>query len=486
MLRSLTFFSSLGAFPMLTEFIFGLLLGLFAGAIIAWLVVASRERAVRAAALAVEESRAAAAEALVEETRNQTQLAQTEAKTARENLRKFEAAWVTAKTRLADTEKHLKEQRDLVEQAKRNLSDAFGSLAAQALSLNNKTFLALAEEKFKAIREGATADLDARRSAIETLVKPIGETLTMYQCETRKLEEKRLKEIGAVGEQLRAVAETQNVLQRETAKLIGALKSPNVRGRWGEITLRKTAELAGMSSYCDFREQETCNMDGSRLRPDMVVKLPSEREVIVDSKVPLGGFLEALEAQTDEMRALALEKHAKQVGQHVSKLSSKEYWGQFPSAPEFVVLFIPNDSFLAAAAEKDPHLVESALAKKIVIATPTTFIALLRAIEFGWRQRIAVENAEHIRNLGQELSDRFAILVDHLAKLGAALGKAVECHNAAVASFEARILPTARRFKSLGAGGRKAIEELQPITDGVRVVPALEIEDNGLFRELDR
>src|SRR5262249_34616197 len=278
---------------------------------------------------------------------------------------------------------------------------------------------------------------------------------------------KRLKEIGAVGEQLRAVAETQSVLQRETAKLISALKSPNVRGRWGEITLRKTAELAGMSSYCDFREQETADTEGSRLRPDMVVKLPAEREVVVDSKVPLGGFLEALEAQSDAERAFALEKHAKQVAQHVSKLSSKEYWGQFRSAPEFVVLFIPNDSFLAAAAEKDPELVESALAKRIVIATPTTFIALLRAIEFGWRQRIAVENAEHIRNLGQELSDRFGILVDHLAKLGTALGKAVECHNAAIASFEARILPAARRFKTLGAGGRKAIEELQPITDSL-------------------
>lgn len=492
---------------MATGFIFGILFGLISGAIIAWLLVSSREKATRATALAVEERRTAAAEALVEETRNQMQLAQAEAKTARANLRKFEAAWIAAKTRLADTEnhlkeqrtlvetaaktrladteKHLREQRSLVEKAKQNLSDAFVSLAAQALSLNNKTFLALAEEKFKAIRGEAKADLEARRSAIETLVKPIGESLTAYQSETRRLEEKRLKEIGAVGEQLRSVAETQSALQRETAKLIGALKSPNVRGRWGEITLRRTAELAGMSRYCDFREQETSDADCNRLRPDMVVKLPADREVVVDSKVPLGGFLEALEAQTEEARTLALEKHAKQVGQHVCRLSSKEYWGQFPSAPEFVVLFIPNDSFLAAAADRDPELVESALAKKIVLATPTTFIALLRAIEFGWRQRIAVENAENIRNLGQELSDRFALLADHLAKLGTALGKAVECHNAAVASFEGRILPTARRFKTLGAGGRKAIEKLQPISHSLRVVTALEREEKSLFQELD-
>jgi DNA recombination protein RmuC len=469
-----------------TAFIFGLLfglpLGLSAGALITWLVVTSRERAARATALAAEESRTAAAEALVEETRKQLQWAQGEVKTARDNLRKSEAAWTVARTRLEDAEKHLQEQRNLVEKAKLNLSDAFGSLAAQALSLNNKTFLALAEEKFKALRGEATADLEARRVAIEGMVKPVGDALTAYQNETRELEEKRLKESGAVSEQLRAVAETQSALQRETAKLVSALKSPNVRGRWGEIALRKTAELAGMSRYCDFVEQETSDLEGSRLRPDMIVKLPAERDVVVDSKVPLGGFLEALEAQTDAERALALEKHAKQVGQHVAKLSSREYWGQFPAAPEFVVLFIPNDSFLAAAAEKDPDLLESALARKIVIATPTTFVALLRAIEFGWRQRLAVENAEHIRNLGQELSDRFATLVEHLTKLGRVLGNAVECHNAAIASFEGRILPMARRFRELGAKGRKVIGELQPITSSLRVVAALEVEDDGQFQ----
>jgi DNA recombination protein RmuC len=217
----------------------------------------------------------------------------------------------------------------------------------------------------------------------------------------------------------------------------------------------------------------------------MVVKLPTERSVVVDSKVPLGGFLEALEAATEDLRVAALDKHAKQVSTHVNKLAAKEYWKQFPSSPEFVVLFIPNDSFLAAAAERDPELVEAALSKKIVLATPTTFVALLRAIEFGWRQKIAVDNAEEIRNLGQEFSDRFSVLVEHLTKVGHSLGRAIDSYNAAVASFEGRILPAARRFKALGAGGRKVIEELHPVEGRARPFNPIDAEDGGPCSEAD-
>jgi DNA recombination protein RmuC len=369
-----------------------------------------------------------------------------------------------------------------LEDAKTRLSEAFKSLAAEALAGNNTGFLILAEEKFKALKEEAAVDLEARREAIEAIIQPLTETLSAYQKETKELEDKRLRELSTVGEQLRAVASAQTTLQSETAKLVNALKSPQVRGRWGEIALRKTAELAGMSVHCDFVEQESVTTDAGRLRPDMVVKLPAGREVVVDSKVPLGGFLEALEAKTDNEREAALAKHASQVNQHVAKLASKEYWDQFTAAPEFVVLFIPNDSFLAAAAEKDPALVESALTRKIVIATPTTFIALLRAIAYGWRQELVAESAQRISALGQELSDRMGTLAEHFVKVGGAIGKAVESYNAAVASFESRILPAARKFKTLGAGGKKEIEELQPIDQTPRALAVTDVDEGGEAR----
>ncbi len=455
-----------------------LVLGLVIGAGLGWVMSNARTKATMGSVLREHGERTAAAEARVEEIRQQLKLAKDDFETLRERLRQAETTKTMAETRVSEIEKNLVEQKALLEDAKAKLSDTFRSLAAEALAGNNTGFLTLAEEKFKALKEEAAADLETRKKAIETLVQPLAETLSAYQKEAKELEEKRLRELTSVGEQLRAVAIAQTTLQSETAKLVNALRSPQVRGRWGEIALRKTAELAGMSPHCDFVEQESVTAEDGRLRPDMVVKLPAGREVVVDSKVPLGGFLEALEAKTDEEREAALMKHASQVNQHVTKLASKEYWDQFPAAPEFVVLFIPNDSFLAAAAEKDPALVESALTKKIVIATPTTFIALLRAIAFGWRQELVAENAQRISALGQELSDRIGTLAEHLIKVGGAIGRAVESYNAAVASFESRVLPSARKFKLLGAGGKKDIEELQPIDQTPRTFTASNSEED--------
>jgi len=445
-------------------------LSLMIGAGLGWVLSGARSRAATSAALRGQETRTAAAEARVEEVREQLASARNDFETLREKLRQAETAKAAADTRSSETEKNLVEQKALLEEAKTRLSDTFRSLASEALAGNNAGFLTLAEEKFRALKDEAAVDLDARKKAIEELVRPISETLSTYQDESKALEEKRLRELGTVGEQLRAVAVAQTTLQSETAKLVNALRSPQVRGRWGEITLRKTAELGGMSPHCDFVEQETVVTEGGRLRPDMIVKLPAGREVVVDSKVPLGGFLEALEANTDQERESALAKHANQVNQHVIKLAAKEYWDQFALAPEFVVLFIPNDSFLAAAAEKDPNLVESALAKKVVIATPTTFIALLMAIAYGWRQELVQESAQRISSLGQELSDRMGTLVDHLVKVGASLGRAVESYNAAVGSFEGRVLPSARKFRALGTGAKKEIEELQPVDQTPRAL----------------
>ncbi len=455
-----------------------LLVGLAIGAGLGWAISAVRSKAGVGSMLRDQETRTAAAEARVEEVRQQLAAARHDFETLREDLRKTEAARVAADTRVIETERNLAEQRSLLDEAKTRLSDAFKSLAADALAGNNTGFLILAEEKFKALKDEAAVDLETRRKAIETMVQPLSDTLSAYQLETKALEDKRLREYSTVGEQLRAVALGQATLQGETAKLVNALRSPQVRGRWGEIALRKTAELAGMSPHCDFVEQESVTTEEGRFRPDMVVKLPAGREVVVDSKVPLGGFLEALESKTDEDRERALLKHAAQVNQHVVKLASKEYWDQFAAAPEFVVLFIPNDSFLAAAAEKDPTLVESAISKKVVIATPTTFIALLRAIAYGWRQELVAESAQRICALGQELADRMGTLADHLIRVGGAIGKAVESYNGAVASFESRVLPSARKFQALGAGGKKEIQELQAIDQKPRALTAFDVDES--------
>ncbi len=434
-----------------------------AGAMIAWVIAFARAKAP-----------VAAAESRIEELRQQLISIQAECNHAQEKFHESEAAKITAETRHQEATRNLAAQQKLLEEAKTSLSDTFRSLAAEALAGNNDGFLTLAEEKFKALRDESSIDLEQKKTSIESLVQPLTQILSTYQQETKELEDKRLRELSTVGEQLRQVALAQTTLQAETAKLVNALRSPQIRGRWGEIALRKTAELAGMSPHCDFVEQESVTTDVGRLRPDMVVKLPAQREVVVDSKVPFSAFLESLECTTHDERHRALVRHASQVKQHVNQLSSKEYWDQFKAAPEFVVLFIPNDSFLAAAAEQDPALIESAMKKNIVIATPTTFIALLKAIAYGWKQEQITEDAERISTLGQELSERIGILVEHFSKVGGSLGKAVESYNAAVASLESRVLPSARKFKQLGAGSKKDIEEIQPIDQNPRAMASSE------------
>ncbi len=333
------------------------------------------------------------AQARIGELRAQRKQLKSECSDAQQEMRATEGKWVQAKTRLALSEQHLVQQRTLVEQAKSQLTESFRSLAAQALASNNRGFLDLAADKFKTLRDQSSDDLEAKKLAIESMVRPMSASLLAYQLASRELEDKRMRDIGAIGEQLRSVASGQALLQHETTKLVHALKSPQIRGRWGEVTLRRTAELAGMVKHCDFTEQDSTATEEGRLRPDMLVRLPTNRIVVIDSKVPLGGFIDAHEATTEIGRANGLTLHAKQVSSHIDRLSAKEYWSKFEASPEFVVLFIPNDSFLAAAAETDPNLVENALSKKVILATPSTLVDLLRAIEHGWRQHHAIENA---------------------------------------------------------------------------------------------
>lgn len=395
--------------------------------------------------------------------REQLKDLQNERISLQQEIRNLEGAKAATLAKLEDVQQLASEREHRFEHMKETLTDTFRSLAAQALATNNQGFLTLAQEKFRALQDETSAQIDHRHSVWESLLEPLTASLHTYQKATQDLEHQRLREISAVSEQLRQLTSIQSALQSETSKLANALRSPHIRGRWGEIALRRTAELAGMSAHCDFMEQESVSSETGRLRPDMVVKLPAGRDIVVDSKVPLNAFLDHLDAQSDEARNAALNKHVKQVKHHIHQLAAKEYWDQFSAAPEFVVLFIPNDSFLAAAAERDPLLIETALSKKVVLATPTTFIALLRSIAYGWRQGKLAEEAERIAALGQELSDRMTIFAEHMTRIGQSLGRSVESYNAAVASLENRIFPTARKFQLLGISSKKEIPSLQPL-----------------------
>ena len=431
--------------------------GLALGAVVAWAI----GRAV-----------AATATGRAEELRLRVRALDVEAVALRERVAATDRARVEAETRNVAAERRVEDERRFVDEARERLTDAFKALAADALSGSQRDFLQLADEKFKTLRADASDDLETRRLAIQALVGPLQQALDGYQKEARGIEERRQHDLGAVGQQLRDVAVTHQALRAETNKLVQALRAPNVRGRWGEIALRRVAELAGMSTFCDFLEQETVQGETSRLRPDVIVRLPSDRVVIIDAKVPLAAYLDAVEAGDEYHRDLALAKHLTQVRAHVTRLAARGYAAEIEQSAEFVVLFIPNDSFLAAAAERDADLVDWALGQRVVLATPATLFALLRAVEYGWRQERVAEDAQRISAVGRELSERMASLVEHLSHMGGSLGKTVKAYNQAVASLESRVLPTARKLESLGAGSRKPIQSMQPIDQAPRpIVP---------------
>ena len=359
--------------------------------------------------------------------------------------------------------------------AKDQLADTFKALASDALRGNNETFIGQATQVFKTVKTEAEGDLAQRQQAIEGLIKPLNEALQRYETQIANMERARQSAYGGLDQHLKTLAQAHERLQQETGNLVKALRAPQVRGQWGEITLKRVAELAGMVEHCDFREQETVEGEAGRLRPDMVIQLPAGRQIVVDAKTVLAAYLEAVEAQDDEVRRERLRQHATQVRARMDQLSAKAYWSQFAQAPEFVVLFLPGEQFLGAALEYDRTLIEEGFAKKVVIATPTTLIALLRAVAYGWRQEQLAENAQAISALGKDLFERMAVLAEHLSEVGAALNKGVSAYNKAVGSLEARVLPSARRFKDLGIGSEKDIPKLESLEQAPRPVP--EVDD---------
>jgi DNA recombination protein RmuC len=453
-----------------------LIVGAVVGGTAGWIWATSRSRAEQAARVRDLENRLATQEGGGAAIREQMEGSRREIDRLQTDLRTITAQKADAEARASEIRASLEEQKRLLEEAKTRLTEAFRALAADALKSSNEDFLRLAEERFKTLTQAAAGELEARKTAVETLVQPLRQALEVYQQEARALEEKRLREISGVGRQLGEVALAQTALQRETANLVNALRAPQVRGRWGEIALRKTAELAGMTKYCDFDEQASVQAEGGRLRPDMIVHLPGQRDIVVDAKVALNAYLDSLEASTPELREAALVRHAQQVRMHVKRLASKEYWNQFPQAPDFVVLFIPGEVFLAAAAERDPDLLQDALSNQVLIATPTTFIGLLLTAAYGWRQEQIAENAQRISELGRQVHERLSVLVEHFAAVGRALEKSVEAYNKAVGSLETRVLPSARRFAELDPGSGRPIQGLEPIAQAPR---ALAVRDGA-------
>mgnify|MGYP005812404715 CR=1 FL=1 len=459
--------------------IVGAIASAIAGGVVGWLLAASRARRQQAARLEDLEHRLAAQEGSAATIREELQRGRDTIDRLQGDLRAAAAEKADAAARVSETRAGLEEQKRLLEEAKARLTEAFRALAADALKSSNDDFLRLAEQRFKTLTQEAAGELEARKTAVGALVRPLEQALEAYQQEARALEEKRLREISGVGRQLTEVAQAQTALQRETSNLVNALRAPQVRGRWGEIALRKTAELAGMTKHCDFSEQETVQAEGGRLRPDMIVHLPAKRDIVVDAKVALNAYLEALEASSPDQREAALARHAQQVRMHVRRLASKEYWHQFPQAPDFVVLFIPGEAFFAAAMERDPDLLQDALSSQVLIATPTTFIGLLLTAAYGWRQEQVAENAERISELGRQVHERLAILIEHFAGVGKSLEKSVEAYNRAVGSLETRVLPAARRFPELDSGSGKPIPGLEPIAQTPRVLVGRTGADGG-------
>jgi DNA recombination protein RmuC len=387
------------------------------------------------------------------------------------------AAWLHARARIARLETELAgEARRFAERVKdfqemeARFREAFASLSAEALRANAEQFLKLAGTRFEGMQEAAKEDLEGRRKAIDALLDPMRKGLEKVETVIQGVEKDRAGAYGALLEQVKGLAQSQGELKSETANLVKALRAPQVRGRWGEIQLRRVVELAGMLDHCDFREQSGVSTADGRLRPDLVVRLPGGKSVVVDAKTPLEAYLLSLEAKDDAARDGHLADHARQVRNHMKDLSQKAYWDQFAEAPEFVVMFLPGETFFSAALQKDPALIEFGVEQKVIPASPTTLIALLRAVAYGWQQERIAENAQAIYEAGRDLCDRLRVFTEHYQRVGKGLQSAMDAYDAAARSMQQRLLPGARRLEELGAGAAARVPDVETLGRRVSLI----------------
>ncbi len=370
-------------------------------------------------------------------------------------------------TNLEQEKKNLAEKIKLLESAEQKLTDTFKALSSDALSKNNQSFIALAKSVFEQLQEKAKSDIAVSTKSVGDLVTPIKTALTEVDNKLGELEKSRVGAYEALKQQVKDLIETQNSLKTETGHLVAALKNPAMRGLWGEMQLRRVVEIAGMTEHCDFEEQVSASGEDTNIRPDMVIYFPEGKNIVVDSKVPLSAYLEALNTKDERQKKELLNKHVQQIRKHVLALADKKYWAQFEHSPEFVVMFLPGEVFFSVAAEQDPELIEFALQKKVVISTPVSLVALLRTIALGWRNENLTKDAKKIIELGQELYKRLADMSKHISDLGRNIGSAVASYNQTVASLETRVLVSARKFKDLETQ-EKSITNLKEIENTVR------------------